>query len=120
MPSIPRPRGDEPRTNGKNQVTFSENLTDIAGYLPRLATRNVTVHVVRLLGATSRPPEMEHGPVSLQRLVPFDVVTTNAVSNVRDFRLTDVLRTMNPGRAETVGDVAVACPSAVRADNVNV
>lgn len=107
-------------TRTDDQVTFSENFVDIAGYLPRLATRRVTTHVVRLFGATSRPEEMEHAPVSLQRLVPFDVVIARDVRSVRDFRLTDFLITMNPGRADTVGDVAVACPSLVRADRVNV
>lgn len=120
MPSIPHVRAGQPRKTATNHVTLSENLVDIAGYLPRLATRKVTTHVVRLFGATNRPPEMEHAPVSLQRLVPFDVVTASADNKVRDLRFTDVLRTMNPGRAETVGEVAVACPSAVRADNVNV
>ena len=82
-------------------------LVDIAGNLDVFATFSVTTHFTDLVGATSRPVLMEHGPDSDHDFLPLEIERTNHVSGVLDFFATRVLRTVNPGRATTFTDGAL-------------
>jgi hypothetical protein len=63
---------------------------------------------------------MEHRPVSLQVFFPFDTVVTTDDKRVRDFFLTDVFFTTNPGRAVITTADAPTCPELVLVVTENV
>ena len=71
----------------------------MAGYFEVRATRIVNTHVLSTRGATRRPSEIKHRPVSLHRLRPSEIVVTSASSDVLDRRATVDFFTVNPGRA---------------------
>ena len=64
-----------------------------------LATRNRTLHVAAVFGATNLLPLIVHAPVSDHVLRPGDTDFTMVDNVVCERRLTVVLRTVNPGRA---------------------
>lgn len=72
---------------------------DIAGNFPDLATRNLSLQVAFIRGATNFPAEIEHAPVSLHVFRPGDTDLTIDERVVRERRLTDVFITVKPGRA---------------------
>ena len=74
-------------------VTF----VDIAGYFFVFATFSVTTHFVFLLGATSRPDVIAHGPDSDHVFFPVEIDFTNHVNGVFDFFATTVFSTLKPG-----------------------
>jgi hypothetical protein len=83
----------------------------MAGYVELLATFKITVHVALFAGATNRPAEMVHVPLLLQVFFPFDGVVTNRVNNVLDFLLTEVSKTVKPGRIEDGATTADDVPN---------
>ena len=80
-------------------MTF--NVVDIFGYEPDFATLNFNRHVVFRFGATRRPLEIEHGPVSLHVFFPFDGVVMMEENKVLEPLFTVDFFTTNPGRAVT-------------------
>lgn len=86
-------------------------LVDIAGYFFVFATFSPITHVPFFVGATRREALIEHGPDSDHVFFPVEILRTNHVSGVFDFRATAVLRIANPGRATTPTD-ALLIPTA--------
>lgn len=81
-------------------MTF--NVVDIFGYEPDFATVSFRMHDVVRRGATNRPDDNEHGPLSLHVFRPRDGVVSKEESSEREPFVTVDFFTANPGRADTL------------------
>ncbi len=70
-------------------------------------------------GATNLVPRIAHGPVSDQVRFPVDSGVRKSLSNVEEPRLTTVLVTLKPGRAEPERTAELVRPVAERVEMVN-